>query len=202
MQLHNYVIENLWVESEDYETDKVLNIIIHSAEIGNRIDKYLYVKHDKDKLLNGDIVKSHYYILIHCKSQILDTTLAKQLNIPVAYLSQIKGTMQDAICYSIHLNNPDKYQYKENEIFTNDIDWLQNNLQKRVKLNLDEMNAIFYELCDWCINLDHNVTWYELIQYSRHLGQDYEHVMQQKHYNIQLHWIIEERQYTAKRKKF
>lgn len=205
MYLHNYVISNLWLESNDYDTNKVLENILFYHQNNQRIENFCYILHNKDLLENGDKQKPHYYIVLCLKKQTLSSTLAKLLEIPECYLEQTQGTLAQAIQYSIHLNSTDerKYHYKEEDITTSDTEWLSKKLDNTSKITDDEKMQIFFELCDWISEQEYNLNWIEIIKYVQFMGVDYVNVFMEKSNNINLHYVFEDhnRLYKFKKRK-
>lgn len=107
--------------------------------------------HDKDLDATGEPKKPHYHVII-CYSGPTSFNVVKRLTdalnqrIPIA-LEQIKGYYR----YFTHIDNPDKYQYDQNDIQTvNGFDVLD-----FVELTRSEKNKLKQEICIYII--DHKI---------------------------------------------
>lgn len=72
--------------------------------------------HDKDKNSDGTIKKAHWHILLRADGPITITAvnnIVKPLNTPIP---QKVGSAKGMVRYFAHLDNPEKYQYSENDI--------------------------------------------------------------------------------------
>lgn len=72
--------------------------------------------HDKDVDIDGEIKKAHWHILISADGPITQTAvekITKLLNCPVP---KKVGSARGLVRYMIHMDNPEKYQYKLTDI--------------------------------------------------------------------------------------
>ena len=72
--------------------------------------------HDKDVLPTGELKKAHYHVLLcfgYKKSYEQVKELTDKLNAPIPQKS--KSTV-GSVRYMIHIDSPDKYQYKQSDI--------------------------------------------------------------------------------------
>lgn len=82
---------------------------------------YFIIKHDKD---NSDI---HYHIALYFKNPTTISVVASKLCISANYIKiqdnfGKRYTLKNTIGYLIHYNNKEKYNYKIDNIITNDSD--------------------------------------------------------------------------------
>lgn len=116
--------------------------------------------HDKDINPTGEIKKSHYHIILNYSGPTTFNSvqeLTNSLNQPIPIpLEQIKGYFR----YFTHKDNPEKYQYNENDIrLFNGFDALEfNELSKsEVQFYIREIQNLIREnnICEYCELLDH-----------------------------------------------
>ena len=95
------------------------------SDIHSKLDSlnctYFIIKHDKD---NADI---HYHISLYFQNPTTISVVSSKLGITPNYIKiqddfGKRYTLKNTIGYLIHYNNKEKYNYKINDIITNDID--------------------------------------------------------------------------------
>jgi len=82
---------------------------------------WAYIKHFPDTE-NGN---EHYHFYIHLQQPISISNLADKLDIPSNMIEWVRVKTR-LIQYLIHKNQPDKHQYSEDEIFTNNREYIHN----------------------------------------------------------------------------
>ena len=73
------------------------------------MDNVAYIHH------NADGCKEHIHAVVCTVNQTYNTSLAKQLGIECKWIQQVKDR-NSILRYLIHLDNPDKHQYQEEEV--------------------------------------------------------------------------------------
>lgn len=121
-----YEVQNLYLE---HISEKTLKSKLDM--VGDIF--YAFILHDKDLKSNGDLKKPHYHLIIGVE---LDNKHAKKevelISNDLYEKTMVKNVrnLQNAICYLIHKKDKNKYQYKFEDIITNDfevVDELINN---------------------------------------------------------------------------
>lgn len=64
---------------------------------------------------NADDCKEHIHAVVFTENQTYNTSLAKSLGIEFKWIEQVKDRKK-VLRYLIHLDNPDKHQYQEDEV--------------------------------------------------------------------------------------
>lgn len=126
--MKNYQSRFYSIVLEKYGQEKNNEIINNSLEnaLKSICDLYAFINHDKDKKENGENDREHIHCYIELKNRTYATTLLKRL----AYLLKINENRiglrtrkrDDRIAniqYLIHINDPEKHQYRPFEIITN-----------------------------------------------------------------------------------
>lgn len=72
--------------------------------------EYLSILHDKDINPDGSLKKPHWHVVIGTRNATWNTSISKDLNLPVNYIQQIRNESA-AIGYLIHWNEESKHQY-------------------------------------------------------------------------------------------
>lgn len=130
-----------------------------------KINTVISPLHDKDKAEGGnsdELKKAHYHILLSfggLKSYEQVKEITDSLNQPIPqYVSNKTGMIR----YFIHIDNPDKYQYKKEDIVTiGNVD-----LDLYFKLSTDDELDIVDDILDYCEETKCD-EFYKLVDYSR-----------------------------------
>ena len=86
----------------------------------NNLNKYAFILHDKDIDENGELKKPHFHCVITFYNNNTFECIAKTLKVDTQYVNKIKAkTSKPAFLYLIHFGQPDKYQYKPDEVTSN-----------------------------------------------------------------------------------
>lgn len=89
------------------------------------IDKYAYIKHDKDVDENGDLKKPHFHIVLKLKTPVFLSQIAGWFDIPANFINVPKGQSAFTQCcqYLTHETDKEqekgKYRYEDNEVIAN-----------------------------------------------------------------------------------
>ena len=137
---------NIVIESVDKEHERILQTMDILEVLKSICEEYYLIQHYADINENGQLKRLHYHAVIRLSKRIRKMTLIKvlseSLNISPTMIScEILYNKRVAIRYLIHLDNPDKYQYEELNIFTNNDSALFNILHYDIS-NLDTEQLI------------------------------------------------------------
>nr|CRY95298.1 hypothetical protein [uncultured prokaryote] len=77
---------------------------------------YFYILHDKDKDASGNYIKPHLHFVIKGRHNL--KVWADILQIP-EHMIEITRSVSGSVRYLIHKDNPEKYQYSADDVFTN-----------------------------------------------------------------------------------
>lgn len=80
------------------------------------IKSYAIVIHDRDLLESGEPKKKHFHIVLTFSDTTTIGAVAKGLKVESQYVEKIKTTTKSALLYLVHRNDPDKFQYKPEEV--------------------------------------------------------------------------------------
>lgn len=73
--------------------------------------EYLYIKHNKDIILEtGELKKTHYHVVIQFKNYKWLNSLAEELEVPANYFEPVRN-LNNILCYLIHYNEENKFHY-------------------------------------------------------------------------------------------
>ena len=129
------ILPSEWTETFDI-IEKVKNIA----------PRYYFILHDKDyDIETGELKKAHYHVLFTFKS-------ARRLPTVFNYFSEFSDKLKDnsferinniigAKRYLVHIDNPEKHQYKPDQVETNDLQFKDIFIQKRSKDEVIDMIA-------------------------------------------------------------
>lgn len=88
--------------------------------LSDKIVKYCYILHDKDKVNDETPKSAHYHIFLQFKDMVDFSVVAKAFDIEMNYIKKIMAkSYAQAIPYLIHANAPDKFQYNVEEVKAN-----------------------------------------------------------------------------------
>lgn len=93
------------------------------------IKTYCIIIHDKDLLDSGEPKKKHFHIVLTFSDTTTIGAVARGLKVDSQYVEKIKTTTKSAQLYLVHRNDPDKYQYRPEDVVA---------------------NFDYVELVDWC----------------------------------------------------
>lgn len=151
----NLQIQNLYLEHFSKED------LINALKSNTHIDSWAFILHDKDTNSHG-LKKAHYHVIIEYSpdthEQILKCARKEFKDLYERNGNYANGanivkcaSLNASLRYLIHLDNKEKHQYAEEEIITNDIEWLKINMAKKKGSNdmceeflnyIDERNAV------------------------------------------------------------
>lgn len=96
--------------------DSVLEILLKAKNLD-----YAVILHDKDIDEQGKAKKPHYHIILDYTNPHYFSSLSSEFE--GAHIEPV-SKFEQAVQYLIHKNSPDKYQYKVEEVKTNNEEWL------------------------------------------------------------------------------
>lgn len=104
-----------------YDTSETMSFNEIYSKLNSLDCVYFLIKHDNDN------VDTHYHIALYFKNPTTISNISTKLGITPNYIKiqddfGKRYTLKNTIGYLIHYNNKDKYNYKINDIITNDID--------------------------------------------------------------------------------
>ncbi len=85
----------------------------------NAIKDFAWICHDKDVNADGSLKAPHYHIMLRFKDSVPTDSICKWFDVKENYINRIKGRFADALAYLTHKNQPDKFQYLEEEVHSN-----------------------------------------------------------------------------------
>lgn len=133
---------------------------------------YAYIVHDKDTNEDGEIKKSHVHVVIRFINPRHISSVAKELGIEANYIESIQSRFDSMLCYLIHYNQPDKYQYSLDEVEGTLKDDLVKALNKQNK-QPEEDEVLF--LLGFIKNLNHYMSYEDFVEWacSQHMYATY-----------------------------
>lgn len=115
----------LYPDSESYSCSSVLSIM------QSEFEKFAYILHDCDVDENGESLKPHIHWIGQFNNQRFLDSVAKTFLISSDSVQLCKN-FKFSLQYLLHYNNPEKFQYRKEQIITNF------NLDKYFAPELDE----------------------------------------------------------------
>ena len=102
----------VYPDSESYNAAEVL------AKVTEYFDKWCYILHDKDLNDDGTPKKAHYHVYGKFDTARILQSVSNALGVPVSSL-RVVSSWRGAVRYTLHLDNPDKYQYLADDVVSN-----------------------------------------------------------------------------------
>lgn len=112
--------------------------------------EYIYILHDKDTNLDGEIKKKHWHVVIRVGNNARwNTAIASELGIQTNFIQDVKN-LDRMLQYLIHYNEPDKTQYPIEECKGSLVKRLELSLSKGDKSEVEKILEIMdiIESCD------------------------------------------------------
>ena len=116
---------------------------------------HCYILHDKDLNDDGSLKKPHWHVVISCKHATWNTALAKELDIPLNYIQEIRN-IDLMLEYLIHANEEEKHQY-----FLDDVKGtanLKHQLKKSIEIDTLSEGDKVIELIEIIENADKEIS--------------------------------------------
>ena len=101
----------LYPDSESYDCEQLLSVI------RSKFIDWAYILHDKDTDENGVLKKPHIHWVGRATPRCL-SVVANFLGLPENNIEVVKN-FDNIVCYLIHLNDIDKYQYSPDDVESN-----------------------------------------------------------------------------------
>lgn len=108
----------LYPDTDSYDYDEVLLYLVQNSVT------WSYIVHDKDEDNEGKLKKPHVHMVIVRKNGSTCSALSKCTKIPVNFIEPCRKYIP-AIRYLVHRDDPDKFQYNQLEVNTNDPKFLE-----------------------------------------------------------------------------
>lgn len=102
----------VYPDSASYVAAEVL------AKVSVYFNQWCYVLHDKDFNDDGTPKKAHYHVYGKLDTPRNPQSVANSLCVGVASLRAV-SSWRGAVRYTVHLDNPDKYQYSVDDVVSN-----------------------------------------------------------------------------------
>lgn len=137
----------LYPDSESYDCEHLLSVI------RSKFIDWAYILHDKDTDENGVLKKPHFHWVGRATPRCL-SVVASFLGLPENNIEVVKN-FDNVVCYLIHLNDIDKYQYSPDDVesnFSNIGQLLRRRSEGQIVKDL--ASAKMYK------------SWYDLVQYA------------------------------------
>lgn len=126
---------------------------------------YALILHDRDKLENGEMKKSHYHVVVRFTQARWASAICKELGIEENYIEKARS-FPNALMYLVHFNDSDKEQYG--------IDEVKGTLQSRLKQEVSKIDKTegekVLELIDYIDSIAEPIPYNELIRYCADNG--------------------------------
>ena len=143
----------------------IKNVLVERSEKQNF--QYAYIVHDKDKKDDGTLKSPHFHIFIKFKSPYDSNYICKWFGVEEQYVSKIKGRWSDVLLYLTHKNAEDKYQYSDEEVFSN-FDFVKAREEKK-KNKFDERREEIVNLIDNGVIREYNYFEYiNAVEYDKY----------------------------------
>lgn len=108
------------------------------------IKKYAIIIHDQDVLEDSGLPKKrHFHAILTFSNMTTSRVVAKHMHLEEQFINKIRTNTKNAMLYLVHRNNPEKYQYKPEDVVANFdyveyVDWC---LPKQNKVKIAERIA-------------------------------------------------------------
>ena len=100
---------------EYYDVEEIAVIESRCRNLTN-IKSYAIAIHDRDLLDSWEPKKRHFHIVLTFKDTTTIGAVANGLHVECQYVEKIKTTTKSAMLYLVHRNDPDKFQYKPEDV--------------------------------------------------------------------------------------
>lgn len=141
----------LYPDSESYDCELLLSVI------RSKFIDWAYILHDMDTDDNGVLKKPHIHWVGRATPRFL-SVVANFLGLPENNIEVVRN-FDNFVCYLIHLNDIDKYQYSPDDVETN-ISNIGQLLRRRSEgqivkdLASAKMDKSWYDLVQYAVDID------------------------------------------------
>lgn len=141
----------LYPDSESYDCEHLLSVI------RSKFTDWAYILHDKDTDENGVLKKPHIHWVGRATPRYL-SVVANFLGLPENNIEVVRN-FDNTVCYLIHLNDIDKYQYSPDDVesnFSNIGQLLRRRSEGQIVKDLAsaKMNKSWYDLVQYAVDID------------------------------------------------
>ena len=105
-----------------HSRETVENVLKLYLQLG-RVRHYAFIVHDKDKKPDGELKETHIHILLQLNNAMTLSALRNLFPNGNTTLGQPLRDKMDCFNYLTHKNTPEKYQYNENDIISDDLQY-------------------------------------------------------------------------------
>lgn len=102
----------LYPDSSSYDCSEVL------ASLVGLFDQWAYILHDSDVDADGNPKKPHYHFYGKCSDKLTSSGIAYRVHVPES-ACRVVSKWKSAVRYTVHADNPEKYQYNVSDICSN-----------------------------------------------------------------------------------
>lgn len=102
----------LYPDSDSYDCSEVL------ARLVGVFDQWAYILHDSDVDAEGNPKKPHYHFYGKCSDKLTSSGIAYRVHVPES-ACRVVSKWKAAVRYTVHADNPEKYQYNVSDICSN-----------------------------------------------------------------------------------
>lgn len=161
----------LYPEQFGDQMEYILNRLLPDVGFWSEGHEFWYILHDKDQYSEDDLVvyqlkhngetpewkvgdfkKPHYHIVVHNSSNCIKKNAARKFGVEINYVQKV-GNLKKMVRYLLHRDNPEKYQYSEDEVITNSTDKLMSYLKKEMDMTDKARLLLDYIYSDMCDSL-------------------------------------------------
>ena len=141
----------LYPDSESYDCEHLLSVI------RSKFIDWAYILHDKDTDENGVLKKPHIHWVGRATPRCL-SVVANFLGLPENNIEVVKN-FDNTVCYLIHLNDIDKYQYSPDDVesnFSNIGQLLRRRSEGQIVKDLAsaKMQKSWYDLVQYAVEIE------------------------------------------------
>lgn len=141
----------LYPDSESYDCEHLLSVI------RSKFIDWAYILHDRDTDENGVLKKPHFHWVGRATPRCL-SVVASFLGLPENNIEVVKN-FDNVVCYLIHLNDIDKYQYSPDDVvsnFSNIGQLLRRRSEGQIVKDLAsaKMHKSWYDLVQYAVETD------------------------------------------------
>lgn len=158
-----YEIQNLYEEHIDEHT-----LFEKLDRIGGDFF-YAFIKHDKDKKPNGQFKKVHFHCIVGTETNNKKAKAeVEQIAHDLYEDTMVKNVrnIQNALCYLIHKKDKSKYQYKFDDIITNNREICDELINSFVPV-ITNTELMLNDFMDYLLKLDYEPPYMELMKWFR-----------------------------------
>ena len=130
----------------------------------------IYIRHDRDIDDEGNDKKPHYHFVLKLKNACTISALSKRVGVAENMIEPVKKSLNGCLKYLIHYGYDDKFQYRAEDVSSND-DKLLRKFLDLVTKDTPEADKV-ESIEDYILNFDKGqyIEWYILARYVRKIN--------------------------------